>query len=46
LQEGDVEGGEALIARVPELHERFALRVEAARPSVLQHELGDHRRMV
>ncbi|MEY4848163.1 MAG: hypothetical protein RLZZ36_1276 [Pseudomonadota bacterium] len=46
LQEGDVEGGEALIARVPELHERFAVRVEAARPSVLQHELGDHRRMV
>jgi hypothetical protein len=46
LQDGDVEGGEALLARVPELHERYVLRVEAARSSALQHELGDHRRMV
>ncbi|MFZ9477778.1 MAG: M15 family metallopeptidase [Steroidobacteraceae bacterium] len=46
LREGDVEGGEALLSRVPELHERFALRVEAAPPSALQHELGDHRRVV
>ena len=46
LRDGDVEGGEVLLARVPELHERFALRVEAPGPSALQYEFGDHRRVV
>lgn len=46
LQEGEVEGGEVLLSRVPELHERFAQRVEAPPPLALQHELRDHRRVV
>jgi len=46
LREGEVEGGEVLLARVPELHERFTQRVEAPPPLALLHELRDHRRVV
>ncbi|MBU3672377.1 MAG: D-alanyl-D-alanine carboxypeptidase family protein [Sinobacteraceae bacterium] len=46
LREGDVEGGEVLLSKVPELHERFARRVEVPPTSALAHELRDHRRMV